>query len=52
VNYKKKLELLIENSNSRTQKNFPIGSTKVSALMVGGMFAIAIIVIEKKSLLK
>jgi hypothetical protein len=33
-------ELLTGNSSSRTQKNSPTGSTKVVALMVGGMFVI------------
>ncbi len=33
-------QLLIGNSNSRTQKNSPIGSTKAGALMVKGMFAV------------
>jgi len=33
-------KLLIENSNSRTRKNSRTGSSKVSASMVGGMFAI------------
>ncbi len=36
------LELLIGNSSSRNRKNFPIGSTKVGASMVGGMFVVAI----------
>jgi len=35
-------ELLTENSNSRIQKNSPIGSTKVVASMVGGKFAVTI----------
>ncbi len=34
-------ELLIRNSSSKTRKNSSIGSTKVGASMVGGMFAIA-----------
>jgi hypothetical protein len=42
VNCKKISELLTENSNSKTQKNSPIGAVKVGALMVGGMFVVAI----------
>jgi len=34
-------KLLTKNSSSRTQKNSPIRSAKVGALMVGGMFAVA-----------
>jgi hypothetical protein len=40
ANCKKNSELLIENSSSRTQKNSPIGLTKVDASMVGGMFMV------------
>ncbi len=38
----KNLELLTGNSSSTTWKNSPTRSTKAVALMVGGMFAIAI----------
>jgi hypothetical protein len=41
ASYKKISELLIRNSNSKTQKNSPIGSAKAGASMVGGMFAVA-----------
>jgi len=41
ANYKKISELLTGNSNSRTRKNSPIGSAKVGASMVGGMFVVA-----------
>jgi hypothetical protein len=36
-------ELLTKNSSSRTQKKSPIGSVKVAASMVGGMFAVVAI---------
>jgi len=52
VSYKKILELLIGNSSSRTRKNSPTGSTKASALMVGGMFAVTPMIVEEKKLLK
>ncbi len=41
ASYKKNLELLTGNSNSRTRKDSPTGSAKAGASMVGGMFAIA-----------
>jgi hypothetical protein len=34
------LELLTENSSSRTRKNSPIGLAKAAASMVGGMFVV------------
>jgi hypothetical protein len=34
-------ELLIKNSNSKTQKNSLFGLAKVGALMVGGTFVVA-----------
>jgi hypothetical protein len=40
VNCRFFLEFFTGNSNSRTQKNSPIGSAKAGASMVGGMFAI------------
>jgi len=52
VSYRIFLELLNGNSNSRTQKNSPIGSAKASALMVGGMFVVATMVVEEKGVLK
>jgi hypothetical protein len=36
------LELLTENSSSKTQNNFPTRLVKGGASMVGGMFAIAL----------
>jgi len=40
ASYKTFSELLIENFNSRIQKNSPTGSVKTCASMVGRMFAV------------
>jgi hypothetical protein len=42
ASYKKSLELLMGNSNSRIRKNSPTRSEKAGASLVGGMFAITI----------
>jgi hypothetical protein len=42
ANCKKFSKFLTGNSNSRTRKNSPIGSAKVGASMVGGMFAVVL----------